>query len=52
MPDVILRLHKFGDMADATRVADDIRNSGEVSYVDADGSTVNVTVGDVTIENA
>ena len=51
MPEVILRPHQFGSMEDATRVADDIRNRGEVSYVDNSGSTVNVTVGDVTVDN-
>lgn len=50
MPDVTLKLHPFNSMEDATRVADDIRNSGEISYTDASGSTVNVTVGDVTVE--
>jgi hypothetical protein len=52
MPDVILRLHSFGDMQDATRTADDIRAAGSVNYTDASGSTVNVTVGDVTVENS
>jgi hypothetical protein len=52
MKEVILRLHKFGSEEDAVRVADDIRLAGEVSYTDASGSTVNVTVGDVTVENA
>lgn len=52
MADVILRLQKFEDMGDAIRVADDIRNRGEVSYVDNSGSTVNVSVGNVTVENA
>jgi hypothetical protein len=48
---VILKLHAFDSMEDATRVADDIRNAGTVSYTDNSGSTVNVTVGDVTVEN-
>jgi hypothetical protein len=47
---IILTLHPFGS-EEAARVADDIRNKGEVSYVDNSGSTVNVTVGDVTVEN-
>jgi hypothetical protein len=51
MPDVILRLHSFGSSEDAARVADTIKNRGEVSYVDDSGDTVNVTVGDVTVEN-
>jgi len=50
MPRVVLTLHAFDNLADATRVADDIRNQGSVSYVDNSGSTVNVTVGDVTVE--
>jgi len=38
-------------LKDAVRIADDIRNAGTVSYVDASGSTVNVTVGDVSVED-
>jgi hypothetical protein len=52
MATVSLKLHPFDDMEKATKVADDIRNRGEVSYVDASGSTVNVTVGDVTVDNS
>jgi hypothetical protein len=52
MPEVIVKLHAFETLADAARVADDIRNSGTVNYTDASGSTVNVTVGDVSVENA
>lgn len=51
MPSVNLKLQRFDDMGDAIRVADDIRNRGEVSYVDASGSTVNVSVGNVSVEN-
>lgn len=51
MPHVILKLQKFEDLGDATRAADDIRNRGEISYVDNSGSTVNLTVGDVTVDN-
>jgi hypothetical protein len=36
----------------AQRVADDITNSGDINYTDASGSTVNVSVGDVTVESA
>ena len=51
MAELILRLHQFDDLETATRVADDIRAAGNISYVDAEGSTVNVSVGDVTVEN-
>ena len=51
MPTVQVTLHPFDNMADAARVADDIRNTGAVSYTDNSGSTVNVTVGDVTIKD-
>jgi hypothetical protein len=51
MPDVLLRLHPFADMEHATKVADDIRNQGTVQYVDAEGSTVEVNVGDITVED-
>jgi uncharacterized cupin superfamily protein len=49
--DVKLTLHRFEEMEEAAKVADDIRAAGSVSYTDASGSTVNVTVGDVTVEN-
>lgn len=52
MPEVSLTLHQFASLKEATKVADDIRNRGEVSYVDASGSTVSVSVGDVTVNNA
>ena len=51
MPDVKLTLHQFDSLAKATKGADDIREVGEISYTDNSGSTVNVTVGDVTVEN-
>jgi len=35
----------------AQQIADAILNAGSVSYTDASGSTVNVTVGDVTVNN-
>jgi hypothetical protein len=49
---VILTLHPFDKVDDAMRVADDIRNTGTVSYTDNSGSTVNVTVGDVAVTPA
>jgi hypothetical protein len=52
MQNVMLRLQTFESGEDAQRVADDIRNSGTVSYVNASGSTVNVEVGDVTVTDA
>jgi hypothetical protein len=51
MPNVLLKLHRFDDMESATQTADDIRSAGNVSYTDNSGSTVNVTVDDVTVEN-
>ena len=48
--EVVVKLHPFNDAADANRVADDIKNRGTVSYTDNSGSTVNVEVGDVTVE--
>jgi hypothetical protein len=50
MPDVTLRLHRFDALEDAVKVADDIRAAGEIKYTDASGSTVNVSVGEVTVE--
>ena len=52
MAEVRISLHQFDDLEQAMKTADDIRNSGSVSYTDNSGSTVNVTVGDVTVENA
>ncbi|HWI67419.1 MAG TPA: hypothetical protein VNS88_03435 [Nitrospiraceae bacterium] len=52
MPDITLRLHPFADMDHATSVADDIRNAGEIQFVDANGATVNVNVGDVTVTDS
>jgi hypothetical protein len=52
MAEVKLTLHRFDDLEQATRTADDIRNSGTVSYTDNTGATVEVNVGDVTVENA
>jgi len=51
MPDVTLKLHPFADIEKAAKVADDIRNSGSVKYIDAEGSEVTVNVGDVTVDN-
>lgn len=50
MPDVSIRLHPFANMERAVKVAEDIRNSGTVKYIDAEGSEVTVNVGDVTVE--
>lgn len=52
MPEVLVKLHTFANLENAVRTADDIRNSGTVNYTDASGSTVNVTVGDVSVDNA
>ena len=52
MQNVMLKLRTFESGEDAQRVADDIRNRGTISYVDASGSTVNVEVGDVTVSDA
>jgi len=51
MSEVVIRLQKFADRERADQVADEIKNAGDISYTDASGSTVNVTVGDVTVES-
>jgi hypothetical protein len=48
--DITIKLHPFTDDT-AYRAADDIRAAGTISYTDNSGSTVNVTVGDVTVED-
>lgn len=52
MADVLVRLQKFIDEEAAEQTANDIRNAGDIHYTDASGAEVNVTVGDVTVENA
>jgi len=49
---VILVLHAFGDDEKAVAVAEDIRNRGEISYTDNSGSSVSVTVGEITVEDS
>ena len=52
MPEVSVKLHRFDDMEEATNVADGIREAGTLTYIDASsGSTVNLSVGDVSVEN-
>ena len=50
MPEVVLRLHQFDSEGDANQTAEDIRARGGITYVNAEGSEVSVTVGDVTVE--
>ena len=51
MASVLVRLKNFESPEAAAKVADEIANSGGIHYTDASGSEVNVTVGDVTVEN-
>ncbi len=52
MASILVRLHKFESEEDAQKTADGIRNAGGLNYIDASsGDVVNVTVGDVTVEN-
>jgi hypothetical protein len=51
MAEVRVSLRKFDSLEKAMKVADDIRAAGSIEYTNASGSTVNVTVGDVTVEN-
>lgn len=52
MADILVRLRNFESTETAVRTAEDIANSGGIRYTDASGAEVNVTVGDVTVENA
>lgn len=52
MADVLVRLKNFESTEAAQATADAIGQSGGINYTDSSGSTVNVTVGDVTVENA
>jgi len=49
---VILVLHSFADIESAAKVADEIRAHGDISYTDAEGANVSVTVGSITVEEA
>jgi hypothetical protein len=51
MTDVLVRL-QAENLKAAVQLADDIRAAGNLTYTDNSGSTVNVTVGDVTVDNA
>jgi hypothetical protein len=50
MKRILLVLHPFADDQAAT-VLDDIKNAGTINYTDASGATVNVTVGDVSVQD-
>ncbi|HWI67247.1 MAG TPA: hypothetical protein VNS88_02510 [Nitrospiraceae bacterium] len=52
MAEVLIRLQKFLEPEDAQKAADEIRNVGSLNYINASGDTVNLTVGNVTVENA
>ena len=52
MASILVRLKNFDSLESANRTAEDIANAGGIHYTDADGAEVNVTVGDVTVENA
>lgn len=52
MAEVLVRLKNFDTEQAAERVADDIRNAGSINYKTTGGGDVNVTVGDVTVEQA
>jgi formylmethanofuran dehydrogenase subunit C len=47
---VTIALHPFGSKEAAENAAAAIRATGSISYVNAEGSDVSVTVGDVTVE--
>jgi formylmethanofuran dehydrogenase subunit C len=47
---VTIALHPFGSKEAADKAANAIRATGSISYVNADGADVSVTVGDVTVE--
>lgn len=51
MADVLVRLKNFENAEAAEMTAEAIRNAGGINYISGD-DTVNVTVGDVTVENA
>jgi hypothetical protein len=51
MANVLVTLRNFESEESANKVAEDIRNAGGITYVDAEGGQVNVTVGDVTVES-
>ena len=52
MADVLVRLKNFESEEAAQAMADAIGQAGGINYTDASGSTVNVTVGNVSVENS
>lgn len=50
MTDILVRL-QASDPEQAQQMASAIMDAGSVEYTDNSGSTVNVNVGDVTVEN-
>lgn len=51
MADILVRFRNFETEEAANNTAEDIRNARHVTYIDAEGGEVNVTVGDVTVES-
>jgi hypothetical protein len=52
MPSVLLRLRApEWTLEEASKLADDIMATGTLNYTNAEGATVNVEVGDVTVES-
>lgn len=53
MSSVLIRLRNIETPEAAEKLAEAIRNSGGIRYTEIDtGDDVNVTVGDVSVENA
>lgn len=51
MTDVLVRL-QAASLDQAEQMAAAIQEAGSVEYTDNSGSTVNVTIGDVSVENS
>lgn len=53
MSSVLIRLRNIESLEAAEKLAEAIRNSGGIRYTEIDtGDDVNVTVGDVSVDNA
>lgn len=53
MPSVLVQIRNLENVEAAEKLAEAIRNAGGISYTAVDtGDDVNITVGDVTVEDA
>lgn len=53
MPDILIRIKNFEDKEAAQKVVESIEDEGGIMFIDkSTGDQVNITVGDVTVEDS